>query len=83
VNFMSSEPKIDIGGDPASTFTPVEIIPLDRAVLCANCNCITASTNGHCVACGSRESLLNLARLLDNVQPGSIEPQVADATGEP
>ena len=43
---------------------PRNLIPLQQAVLCANCEVISDSKNGHCVVCGS-PSLLNLARVLD------------------
>jgi hypothetical protein len=42
---------------------PVNLIPLQNAVLCANCDVITESRNGHCVACGS-PSLMSLSRVL-------------------
>lgn len=48
----------------ASVTAPVEIIPLARAVLCADCNQITMATNGHCLACGSH-SIMNLGKVLD------------------
>lgn len=45
-------------------FIPRNLIPLQQAVLCANCEVVSDSKNGHCVVCGS-PSLLNLARVLD------------------
>lgn len=56
-------------------FTPVEIIPIDQAVLCADCNAITRATNGHCLACGSAsivqlEKLLNRAVVTEGVTGG-------------
>jgi hypothetical protein len=42
---------------------PVEIIPVGLAVLCANCNCLTRATNGHCLACGSA-AIVNIGKLL-------------------
>lgn len=44
---------------------PIEIIPLDRVVYCANCNGITRATNAHCPACGSR-AVVNLEKLLND-----------------
>ena len=41
----------------------VEAVPLDVAVLCEDCRCITASRNGHCRICEGR-GLLNLAKVL-------------------
>jgi hypothetical protein len=43
---------------------PRNLIPLQQAVLCANCDVVSDSKNGHCIVCGS-PSLLNLARVLD------------------
>lgn len=45
-------------------FVPRNLIPLQQAVLCANCEVVSDSKNGRCVVCGS-PSLLNLARVLD------------------
>jgi hypothetical protein len=45
-------------------FVPPDLIPLQQAVLCANCEVISDSRNGHCIVCGS-PSLLNLARVLN------------------
>ena len=45
-------------------FVPPNLIPLQHAVLCANCEVVSDSKNGHCIVCGS-PSLLNLARVLD------------------
>lgn len=44
-------------------FVPRNLIPLQQAVLCANCEVVSDSKNGHCIVCGS-PSLLNLARAL-------------------
>lgn len=45
-------------------FVSRNLIPLQQAVLCANCEVISDSRNGHCIVCGS-PSLLNLARVLN------------------
>jgi len=45
-------------------FVPRNLIPLQQAVLCANCEVVSDSKNGCCVVCGS-PSLLNLARVLE------------------
>lgn len=42
---------------------PVNLITLQNAVLCANCDVISESRNGHCIACGS-PSLVSLSRVL-------------------
>ena len=39
------------------------LVRLQNAVLCANCEVICESTNGHCAACGS-QALLSLSRIL-------------------
>jgi hypothetical protein len=50
---------------------PRNLIPLQQAVLCANCEVVSDSKNGHCIVCGS-PSLLNLARVLDG-RNGKVE----------
>jgi hypothetical protein len=44
------------------------LVRLQRAVLCANCEVISEGLNGHCAGCGS-QSLLRLSRILG----GTIE----------
>lgn len=39
-------------------------IPLDKAVLCATCNCITTSKGESCDYCGAK-TLMSMARVLD------------------
>ena len=39
------------------------LVRLQRAVLCANCEVISDCKNGHCPACGS-QALLSLGKLL-------------------
>ena len=39
------------------------LVRLQKAVLCANCEVISEGLNGHCTACGS-EALLGLNQLL-------------------
>jgi hypothetical protein len=39
------------------------LVRLQRAVLCADCEVISEAKNGHCDACGS-QALLNLSRIL-------------------
>jgi hypothetical protein len=43
-------------------------VPLSRAVLCQDCNTITAATNGHCPVCGGH-AVVNVGRIL-NREPG-------------
>ena len=40
-----------------------DLVRLQRAVLCANCEVISECKNGHCPACGS-QALLSLGKLL-------------------
>lgn len=47
-------------------------IALADAVLCVNCNTITAAKNGHCPACGS-PSLCNLKNILDGGENETLQ----------
>ena len=61
-------------------FEPVELIPLDQAVLCENCQVISRAKNDHCLSCGSH-SILHLANVLGREQDSisSIKPSPAEA----
>jgi hypothetical protein len=48
------------------------LVRLQKAVLCANCEVISEGLNGHCAGCGS-QSLLGLSRVLG----GAIEPELS------
>jgi hypothetical protein len=48
------------------------LVRLQKAVLCANCEVISEGLNGHCASCGS-QSLLGLGRVLG----GTIEPELS------
>ncbi|MGA9815122.1 MAG: hypothetical protein WBQ64_20235 [Terriglobales bacterium] len=48
------------------------LVRLQKAVLCANCEVISEGSNGHCAGCGS-QSLLGLSSVLG----GMIEPEVS------
>ncbi|HVN17253.1 MAG TPA: hypothetical protein VMU05_00720 [Dongiaceae bacterium] len=48
-----------------------EMIPLKAAVLCLDCEAITATTGDECVACKGR-SLVNLARILGSFLDGNL-----------
>ncbi len=52
-----------------SSSTEFDTIPLNEAVLCADCEVITASTSDTCSVCGSR-SLLCLSRVLGGIIEG-------------
>ena len=55
----------------AQTRLNIDLIHLQRAALCADCEVISEAKNGHCGACGS-QALLNLSRVLG----GSLGSQV-------
>lgn len=44
-----------------------DVVPLHGAVLCVDCECITASLSDECLVCGSH-SLFNLERMLGGTQ---------------
>ncbi len=48
------------------------LVRLQNAVLCANCEVISEGLNGHCASCGG-QSLLHLSRALG----GTIEPELS------
>jgi hypothetical protein len=48
------------------------LVRLEKAVLCANCEVISEGVNGHCASCGG-QSLLSLSRVLG----GTIEPELS------
>jgi hypothetical protein len=48
------------------------LVRLQKAVLCANCEVISEGRNGRCAGCGS-QSLLALSRVLG----GAIEPELS------
>ena len=48
------------------------LVHLQKAVLCANCEVISEGLNGHCAGCGS-QSLLGLSRVLG----GKIKPELS------
>lgn len=60
-----------------STCFPLNLVPLQNAVLCANCEVVSDSRNGHCMVCGS-PSLMNLSRVLS----GSEESDKKHETSE-
>ncbi len=51
------------------------LVRLQKAVLCANCESISEGLNGHCACCGS-QSLLSLNRVLG----GTIESELSFAS---
>ena len=56
----------------AQVWLYTNLVRLQKAVLCANCEVISEGLNGHCAGCGS-QSLLGLSRVLG----GTIEPELS------
>ena len=52
----------------AQAWLNANLVRLQKAVLCADCEVISEGLNGHCSACGS-QSLLNVSKVLG----GTIE----------
>jgi hypothetical protein len=50
------------------------LVRLQKAVLCANCEVISEGLNGHCAGCGS-QSLLSLSKVLG----GTVESELSFA----
>lgn len=62
----------------AQSWLNANLVRLQKAVLCANCEVISEGLNGHCAACGS-EALLNLNRLLG----GAVDAELSFALTRP
>lgn len=58
------------------------LVRLDKALLCANCEVISEGLNGHCAACGS-EALLQLQQLLGGTAAPELGFQFAAPVKEP
>ena len=54
----------------AQVWLNTNLVRLQKAVLCANCEVISEGLNGHCAGCGS-QSLLSLSGLLG----GTVESE--------
>jgi hypothetical protein len=54
----------------AEIWLNTNLVRLQKALLCANCEVISEGLNGHCAGCGS-ESLLSLRTILGEM----IEPE--------
>ena len=52
-------------------------VPLQNAVLCADCECISESTNDGCEVCGGR-ALVNLGRLLGSAAQAEAPAHVSE-----
>ena len=53
--------------DSSTWVPPINSLPLEEAVLCADCDVISDSNGEVCAACGSR-SLLSLGRVLGSIE---------------
>lgn len=62
----------------AQTWLHTNLVRLEKAVLCANCDVISEAPNCHCAACGS-EALLDLHRLLGGTTDTSLPVSVAES----
>jgi len=72
---MSVKPgqrRSETAGGTAQVILNTNLLRLQKAVLCVNCEIISEGRNGHCVSCGS-QSLLSLTRVLG----GTIEPELS------
>ncbi len=58
----------------AEVWLDANLVHLQTAVLCANCELISDGQNGHCAGCGG-QSLLHLSRILG----GTIAPELGVA----
>jgi hypothetical protein len=56
----------------AQVWLNTNLVRLEKAVLCANCEVISEGLNGHCAGCGS-QSLLRLSPVLG----GTIESELS------
>ena len=56
----------------AKNFEPVELIPLDHAVLCEDSRMISRARNDHGLSCGSH-SILSLASVLGSQSTTSLQ----------
>ena len=69
----------------AYAWSNANLVRLEKAVLCANCDVISEGVNGHCAACGS-EALLALSRVLGGTIQSGLSlfpdlPQIAREGG--
>ena len=58
----------------AQVWLNVNLVRLQHAVLCANCEIISEGLNGHCACCGSKSLFRQ-----NGVLGGSIEAQVSSS----
>ena len=52
----------------SDTWPTVNLIPLQDAVLCADCEVISEGTNGHCAGCGS-QATISLRKVMGSTAP--------------
>ena len=61
----------------AQAWCNANLVRLQKAVLCANCDVISEGLNGHCAACGS-EALLALSRVLGGTIQADLPLALSD-----
>ncbi len=64
------------------TFEPVELIPLDHAVLCEDCQMISRARNDHCLSCGSH-AILRLVNVLGSQSTTGFQHKPSPTEAEP
>jgi len=57
-----------VGGSPVQSSPGFNAVPLENAVLCAECDVVSDSPHDVCIVCGSR-SLFNIARVFGGKLP--------------
>jgi hypothetical protein len=65
----------------AQPWLNTNLVRLNKAVLCANCEVISEGLNGHCAACGS-EALLRLNGLLGSTAGAEFNFEITPVLGE-
>ena len=65
----------------AQPWLHTDIVRLQKAVLCANCEVISEGLNGHCSACGS-EALLRLHELLGGTADADLNFEITPLLSE-
>jgi hypothetical protein len=62
----------------AQVWLNTNLVCLQKAVLCANCEVISEALNGHCAGCGS-QSLLSLSGVLGGTIESGLTLSIATA----
>ena len=61
---------------------PLNAVPLQNAVLCADCDVVSNSPHDRCMVCGSR-SLINISRMLGGTLPRNRATLIETVTPKP